>query len=195
MGALKKKRKHMGFLSEGDTLDWEEAKKISDYIREHGVKQFILLWNKVKERKRDTFLWGDEIEYILVKVYEKQERTTLSLRGGEILKKLQKDELAGKKDLKSLWRPEYGSFMVEGTPGVPYTQQFSSILTVEDNMRERRKIVLEDLKDDEELLSISSYPMMGVTGFLPKTYEVKEPIAESRYVPDRVINPHKRFGS
>ena len=41
----------------------------------------------------------------------------VSTRAQELLAELQKPEVAGEKNLVSLWRPEYGSYMVEGTPG------------------------------------------------------------------------------
>lgn len=39
------------------------------------------------------------------------------LKAEELLAKLQEAEKNGEKDLDSLWRPEYASYMVEGTPG------------------------------------------------------------------------------
>ena len=37
----------------------------------------------------------------------------------------------------SSWKPEYGRYMLEGTPGVPYGSTLDDLLTVEDNMRRR----------------------------------------------------------
>jgi len=39
------------------------------------------------------------------------------LKAEELLAKLQEPEKNGVTDLQSLWRPEYASYMVEGTPG------------------------------------------------------------------------------
>lgn len=47
------------------------------------------------------------------------------------------------------WMPEYGSWMVEGTPKVPYGGLTSHLVQVEENMRLRRKRLLEVLAEDE----------------------------------------------
>ena len=39
--------------------------------------------------------------------------------------------------LESLWRPEYASYMVEGTPGKPYGGSMAHLNTVEANMKLR----------------------------------------------------------
>lgn len=51
----------MGLLSEGTPLTWEETKKLANYVREHGIKQFINLYHKLKDRSKDSLLWGDEV--------------------------------------------------------------------------------------------------------------------------------------
>jgi hypothetical protein len=51
----------MGFLTEGDTLRWEDAKKYVEYIRKHGIEQFLSIWRNTKHRTNDALLWGDEV--------------------------------------------------------------------------------------------------------------------------------------
>ncbi|ELU37711.1 hypothetical protein AG1IA_08263 [Rhizoctonia solani AG-1 IA] len=51
----------MGLLFLGTPLSWEEGKKHADYIREHGITQFLNVWRKLKDREGDTLLWGDEV--------------------------------------------------------------------------------------------------------------------------------------
>lgn len=53
----------MGFLSQGDTLTWDKAQKVADYIREHGIEQFLNLLHNFKDRNNDPFLWGDEVPF------------------------------------------------------------------------------------------------------------------------------------
>jgi glutamate--cysteine ligase catalytic subunit len=55
----------MGFLDSGNTLPWEEAKKFADYIRQHGIIQFLHIYNRVKNRSHDALLWGDEVRILL----------------------------------------------------------------------------------------------------------------------------------
>ena len=58
----------MGLLTVGEPLDWTETKKHSDTVRNIGIEQFIILSNTFKSRSSDTFKYGDEVEYSLVKV-------------------------------------------------------------------------------------------------------------------------------
>lgn len=48
-------------MAEGNTLSWKDAAKQSKYIREHGIKQLLNIYNKYKDRKNDTLKWGDEV--------------------------------------------------------------------------------------------------------------------------------------
>ena len=107
----------MGLLSEGRPLSWEETKAYANHVRKHGVQQFVHLYRKLEHRKGDVLKWGDEVEYVLVKLDHKQKTAKLLLKADELLKALQVRERAGETDLPSLWRPEYASYMVEGTPG------------------------------------------------------------------------------
>ena len=51
----------MGLLTQGRPLTWEETKKYTEFIREHGIEQFIHIYNKVKDRRNDCLKWGDEV--------------------------------------------------------------------------------------------------------------------------------------
>ncbi len=51
----------MGYLAEGTTLNWPEAAKVAQYIREHGILQLINIYEKYKNRKNDKLQWGDEV--------------------------------------------------------------------------------------------------------------------------------------
>ena len=51
----------MGLLTQGRPLTWEETQKHIQYIREHGIEQFIHLYNNVKDRRNDCLKWGDEV--------------------------------------------------------------------------------------------------------------------------------------
>ena len=61
-------------------------------------------------------------------------------------------------DVKSLWRPEYGAYMVEGTPGKPYGGLLAHFNIVEANMRYRRTEASKLLKEGEVLMSITNFP-------------------------------------
>ncbi len=51
----------MGLLSVGKPLNWQETKKYADQIRKRGIKQFINIHRKLKDRKNDCLKWGDEV--------------------------------------------------------------------------------------------------------------------------------------
>ena len=51
----------MGLLSEGKPLSWADTKKNASIVRRVGVKQFLALYHKLKERKGDVLKWGDEV--------------------------------------------------------------------------------------------------------------------------------------
>lgn len=53
----------MGLLALGTPLDWEEAKQHADYVRDHGIDQFLKIWHRLKNRTGDVLLWGDEVSF------------------------------------------------------------------------------------------------------------------------------------
>ena len=116
--------------------------------------------------------WGDEVEYIIVKLDHENKKARVSLRAATLLDQLTKPEENMKKmenpDMKllpSLWRPEYASYMVEGTPGYPYGGSLNFFNTVEHNMRARRQELEQLLEEDEHCFSISSFPRLGCPDF------------------------------
>lgn len=54
----------MGLLTEGSPLSWEETKKLAKHVREHGIKQFINLYKRLKDRQGDVLKWGDEVRVL-----------------------------------------------------------------------------------------------------------------------------------
>jgi len=81
----------------------------------------------------------------------------LALKGEEVLDKLMAEESADPAQNEYLWRPEYASYMVEGTPGLPYGGLLQCFNVVELNMNERRKAVQKLLDKDEVLLTIGAF--------------------------------------
>ncbi|XP_030382175.1 glutamate--cysteine ligase [Scaptodrosophila lebanonensis] len=188
----------MGLLSEGSPLSWEETKALADHVREHGVNQFINLYHRLKSRQGDVLKWGDEVEYIIVKFDDDKQVARVALKAKDLLAKLNEKELADPKGVKSLWRPEYGAYMIEGTPGKPFGGLMAHFNLVEANMRYRREEVTELLASDECVMSITNFPRLGAPNF---TYPLCQPhpedptsAARSLYFPDEAIFPgHPRF--
>ncbi|KJE91807.1 glutamate-cysteine ligase, variant [Capsaspora owczarzaki ATCC 30864] len=92
-----------------------------------------------------------------------------------------------------LWRPEYGRFMIEGTPGQPYAGSISDFLTVESNMRLRRETVQALLRPNEVALTVTNFPLLGTPNFTEPPAAPRGPAARSLFFPDEAINAHRRF--
>merc|ERR1712110_968591 len=151
-----------------DVVEWQL------HVRKYGVEQFIRLYNKLKNDSGRGLKWGDEVEYIIVKLDHEQKKAKVSLKADSLLKSLnepeeemKRKETNGETDIRlpSLWRPEYASYMVEGTPGYPYGGSLNYFNTVEHNMRTRRQELEALLEENEVCFSISSFPRLGCSDF------------------------------
>ncbi|BGP25493.1 glutamate-cysteine ligase catalytic subunit [Rhodotorula toruloides] len=203
----------MGLLALGTPLVWSEAKKHAEYVREHGIEQFLNIWERLKDRTGDRLLWGDEIEYLVISYDDANRNACLSLRQTEILQDLQadaearrergKDEVNGngvpaprasKEACIPVFHPEYGRYMLESTPGAPYGATLEDLLLVEGNMRFRRKLAKSRMKPHEVPLTLTSFPRLGAPGqFTDPYYPPGGGVARSLFLPDEVINQHVRF--
>uniref|UniRef100_K3X2U0 Glutamate--cysteine ligase n=1 Tax=Globisporangium ultimum (strain ATCC 200006 / CBS 805.95 / DAOM BR144) TaxID=431595 RepID=K3X2U0_GLOUD len=137
----------MGLLVEGSPLDWDDALDWLEHVRSHGIDQFLHIFKRVKDIEGDVLKWGDELEYGVFKMDAHARVPRLSLRGAEILAQLREKEDKFKGHDGSNegcnWVPEYGAWMIEGTPSVPYGGFTTDLRKVEGNMRLRRARLLE----------------------------------------------------
>lgn len=190
----------MGLLTLGTPLSWNEIVPYVEYIKEHGIAQFIALYHRLKGREGDQLKWGDEIEYTIVKFDDDAKKVRVSLRAEELLNQLQAGEelnaLLGN-DNCCLWRPEFAAYMIEGTPGAPYGGLLACFNVVESNMISRRAEVTRLLKGDESVMSIS-FPSLGTPDFTSPSYEPR-PDGDNNsgcsiFFPDEAIYAgHPRF--
>ena len=132
-------------------MDWPEAKKNADHVRQWGIEQLLAIWKRAKGKERDALRWGDEVEYLVVAFEEDRRKVKLSLKQADILKALADDETLSKQggcvpDLQAVktsgdaipvFHPEFGRFMLEATPGKPWGIGFKDLLDVEPNMKWR----------------------------------------------------------
>ncbi|XP_049773639.1 glutamate--cysteine ligase catalytic subunit [Schistocerca cancellata] len=186
----------MGLLTEGSPLTWEETKALAGHVRKHGVTQFINLFHRLKDRQGDILKWGDEVEYMIVKFDDVKREAKLSLRADDVLPKLQEKEHRDPTGVKSLWRPEYAAYMIEGTPGKPYGGLLAHFNIVEANMRRRREEAEQYLKEGEVVMSLTSFPRLGCPNFTdpPTVPTPNNGASHSLFFPDDVIFPgHPRF--
>lgn len=97
-----------------------------------------------------------------------------------------------------MWRPEYGAYMIEGTPGQPYGGLLAHLNVVEANMRYRRQEVSELLEPGEVVMSLTNFPRIGTPEFTWPIFEPapenKDGVTRSDYFPDEAIcRCHPRF--
>lgn len=186
---------------EGSPLDWDESLDWLQHVREHGIAQFLHIYERVKDIEGDELKWGDELEYGVFKMDEATRQPKLSLRGAEILAQLKEKEekhahaIGGDGTNGCSWVPEYGAWMIEGTPRVPYGGFTSDLRKVESNMRIRRARLMELLHSDEIAPTVTAFPIMGVKDFTDPPTKPHGDVALSDYVSDDVINPHPRFAT
>lgn len=187
----------MGLLSLGTPLPWEESRQYSEHVRKNGLCQLVNMFNSAYARSQDKYLWGDEVEYILVQFNQSQQTAKINIDKDYILEDLNKPGELFKlaKDNNANFHPEYGRFMIEATPDKPYDgDSIKDYLYVEKNMNLRRIISERAIADpDIKPLTITSYPLMGVGNFTePKSIPNGE-ASRSLFLPDEVINRHVRF--
>ncbi|KAJ7287577.1 glutamate-cysteine ligase catalytic subunit [Mycena rebaudengoi] len=190
----------MGLLFLGTPLTWEDVRKHADHVRFHGITQFLHTWDRLKDRHGDELLWGDEVEYMVVTLDDEKRDARLSLRQTEILEKLSSIVGTISSDCADsvavpTFHPEYGRYMLESTPGAPYTGSIPDLLSVEGNMRYRRTLARKHLKPNEIPLTLTSYPRLGVPGPFTEPYcEPADAISShSLFLPEEITNPHARF--
>ncbi|XP_052665885.1 glutamate--cysteine ligase catalytic subunit isoform X2 [Harpia harpyja] len=197
----------MGLLSQGSPLSWEDTRRHAEHVRKHGILQFLHIYRALRDRHKDVLKWGDEVEYMLVKFDHENKKVRLVLCGEEVLQTLQDKGEKVNPNHPTLWRPEYGSYMIEGTPGQPYGGTMSEFNTVQDNMRKRRQEAASVLKENEAVCTVTSFPSLdlivvlhrlGCPGFTLPEYEptpVEGGASKSLFFPDEAINKHPRFST
>uniref|UniRef100_H3G7E8 Glutamate--cysteine ligase n=1 Tax=Phytophthora ramorum TaxID=164328 RepID=H3G7E8_PHYRM len=187
----------MGLLVEGSPLDWPDALQWLQHVRTQGIDQFLHTYNRVKDIEGDELKWGDELEYGVFHMDKGAKRARLALRGAEILRQLQdKEKMPTDAGVDGCnWVPEYGAWMIEGTPSAPYGGFTSDLRKVEGNMRLRRARLLALLHEDEIAPSVTAFPMLGVGDCTVPPSQPHGSVAMSDYVSDLIINPHPRFAT
>lgn len=151
----------------------------------------------IKDRRNDVLKWGDELEYHLVEVPDKSVGPPrLALLAPELIKVLENEDEELEFDIQSAWNPEFGSWMVEATPGEPYGGSIMDLLCVERNMAMRRFRIASALPPNVHIFSLVNFPLFGTgEAFVTPHRPAGGPFSYSAYIPDAVINPHPRFSA
>ena len=176
------------------TLGWKESVPYHHVIRTRGVEQFLHAWKQALSRPDDGFLWGDEVEYMVIKRDEGKGIIHLVPCSHELLPKLN-DQC---KDFK--WHQEYAGYMVEGIPSTPFTFAFEDMVKLRRNMHERReflnRVLSKDKNEGLQALMMASFPLLGTTDSFDEALflsTASQDTSQSRFIPDDVISRHIRF--
>ncbi|KAG9509669.1 Glutamate--cysteine ligase catalytic subunit [Fragariocoptes setiger] len=196
----------MGLLSEGQPLSWKDTSCLAKFVQQRGLVQFATIYKNAASRRDKCHKWGDEIEYMLVKFDHENKKVRVSLKAAEIFRLIEEHKARQKNGIngyptESYWNPEFGSYMVESTPGTPYGDScddrvLAALNSVGYNMRFRRQQVQQLLGPDEYVMSVTSFPRLGCPGFTfphcdPKP---KTSLSGSLFFPDEAIyGGHPRF--
>ncbi|KAK6377236.1 glutamate--cysteine ligase [Lithohypha guttulata] len=200
----------MGLLQLGTPLGWDKAKDAAGQVREWGIEQLLTIWRKNKDKERAMLLWGDEIEYLVVELDQEQQKARLSLSQAEVLQALSEDkelqkhgpivpdyqggEVVKNQATLPTFHPEFGRFMLEATPGKPWSIDFKDLLEVEEDMKLRRVIAKQHMGKGQYPVTLTTFPRLGTKDdFITPYYPPSGPALRSQFVPDEIANPHIRF--
>ncbi|KZT52177.1 gamma glutamylcysteine synthetase [Calocera cornea HHB12733] len=208
----------MGQLHEGTPLPWSRVRELSDHIRERGIKQFLETWKRntgALEVGGRELTWGDELESMVVRFDDEKKLALLALGQDELIGVLKSAGANGGAMNGSHYGwcvfpllswygsrpppefdPEYGSYMIETSPGQAYGPTLSSLLEIEPDLSHRRALIQAHLSPSEALLTLSSFPRLGAEGrWSEPQYEPGGPVLQSFWLPDAVVNAHVRYGA
>ncbi|EXJ60452.1 hypothetical protein A1O7_04605 [Cladophialophora yegresii CBS 114405] len=94
-----------------------------------------------------------------------------------------------------IFQPEFGSFMVEATPGAPYDDSLTSMLSVHGNMARRRRMIQERLGENEAVVTIPGFPRLGAPGsFTQPGLPPGGLLLRSQFLPDGLVSTYERYG-
>lgn len=175
-------------MRQGRLLQWKNAKLMFPKIRAEGIRQFADRYHSLKCVSTPIPKWGDEIEYSIFKFNKNIGTYDTFHDTSNILKLLQDRDSSTAK-----WQPEYGSWMLEGTPASPYKGDISSIIEVEKNMKNRRLLIHNHLSEGEIAPSLSVFPMLGVPGFDLTNNALDTTASKYSMLSERSINPLPRY--
>lgn len=176
-------------------MDWADAKKVAEYVRTHGITQLIAVFARAAEFEGLSLLWGDEVEYMVVKLDEEKRLARLALRSHDILGAFEEARQRGEVKEDVIWHPEYASYMVESTPQKPFSASLLDFMQVETNMAARRTALQRFLLPGEHVFSIVNFPRLGCPPFTEPPF-MPDPagrVSQSLFLPDEMINHHPRF--
>jgi glutamate--cysteine ligase catalytic subunit len=118
-----------------------------------GINQYLSqIWPDISRRETGNDTWGDEVECQIIRFEHKARKVSLSLKQKDLLAKLPDN---------GMFHPEFARYMIETTPLRPYTGALESLVKVESNLYKRRRMINKQLNENEKLVTLSVFPMLG----------------------------------
>ena len=110
----------MGFLTvQNEGLSWDESIEHQDNVKNYGIQQAINLYLKFKDLNLKSWelKWGEELEYEVVTMDEKDKIFKIHAEGYQIVS----NALQERKDYDGfVFQPEFASWMIEAVPEKAY---------------------------------------------------------------------------
>lgn len=178
---------YMGYLSSGKTLSWKQSLPYIQQIKENGIKQFLQVYKTFPKKKDCPFMFGDEIEYTLLKLDKNNKTVAISLTADKLI-----DEMSSNPGNQFIWHPEYANYMIEGTPGKPFDCNINNLLKIYDELISRRSY-LKKFVGGDTVVSITTFPRLGCKDSSQLSDKLNAPFSHSSILSDEVIGGHIRF--
>ncbi|KAF2136695.1 uncharacterized protein K452DRAFT_279650 [Aplosporella prunicola CBS 121167] len=167
----------MGKQIDGAYVEWPETAEVASRVQDRAVEELLDLWEHGKTKTGFPPLWGDEVEYAIVRLDCAEKRAGLSSEQAAVLRRLKAASESGSSkesdhrcldDLKrgkhAGYTPEFARYMVESEPEKPYGISARSLLSVERSMAERRIAIRRQLDINEYPFTLSIFPRLGADG-------------------------------
>ncbi|KAG8930349.1 hypothetical protein FRC00_001197 [Tulasnella sp. 408] len=86
------------------------------------------------------------------------------------------------------FQSEYGRYMIESTPGIPYGDVISDLLIVEENMRQRRTLINQLVNKPTHVpMTLTVYPRVGVPDVFTEPHRVRTTEDTSLFLPEEAV--------
>ena len=167
---------------------WEEMKPLIPKLKRQGLEQFVHNYTRMKGRGDYPFKWGDEVEQLIVRVDDEAKKVRLVIKATEVLDKLKKFNETLDEEDRICWQAESGEFQAESTPGRPFGSSVDDLVKLEADMKARRDQINSFLGENEKMVTMTTYPLIGCEDFTVPALKVgpedENPLTRSVYFHD-----------
>ncbi|CAL5985550.1 Glutamate-cysteine_ligase [Hexamita inflata] len=163
------------FGQQGDPLSFDQVTdEIIEYIKYHGVIQFLLIYRQALLRNCDVMQWGYELEMLLIKFEDMHWKLHLDVENSLNL---------APEDI-SLSR-EFAKFQLEAMPSVALSSKYQDILKIAAQIKQVCQL--------RPIALLTSFPRLGKDNSLSPLPQQASSVMQSTWLSDEVITQHPRF--